>query len=182
MDSVTSVTSVTQSSILLTQSYVCTFSTNNQSGTYWYHSHFSIQYDDGLWNTLIIKDPNDPRKKHYYDEEILQLTDWYHTPVYILLKPYLNSGTMDPVPDTNLMNGIGQLNCTLTMPCSYYRATTCEGTTKRYRITNTSIYAKITLTIDQHDTRVSEADGIILDGNNMLLCSLLSSLPFNNFI
>ncbi|CAF4729964.1 unnamed protein product, partial [Rotaria sp. Silwood2] len=68
------------------------------------------------------------------------------------------------------------------MPCPYYRATTCEGTTKRYRITNTSIYAKITLTIDQHDMGVNEADGISLDGKNMLLCSLLSSLPFNNFI
>ncbi|CAF2663801.1 unnamed protein product [Rotaria sp. Silwood2] len=155
---------VTQCSILPNQSYVYTFSTSNQSGTYWYHSHFSIQYGDGLRGALVIKDPNDPWKKYYNDEDILQLTDWYHTPLYILLKPYLNPGTMDPVPDTGLINGIGQFNCTLSNPCSYYRATIREGTTKRYCIINTSVYATITLTIDQHDMRVIEADGISLDG------------------
>ncbi|CAF3645177.1 unnamed protein product [Rotaria sp. Silwood1] len=155
---------VTQCPILPNQSYLYTFSTSNQSGTYWYHSHFSIQYGDGLWGALIIKDPNDPWKKHYNDEEILQLTDWYHTSVYILLKPYLDPGTLDPVPDTGLINGIGQFNCTLTNPCSYYRATIREGTTKRFRIINTSVYAQITLAIDQHDMRVIEADGTNLDG------------------
>lgn len=155
---------VTQCPILPGQSYVYKFPTNNQTGTYWYHSHFSMQYGDGLWGILIIKDPNDPWKEYYNDEEILQVTDWYHTPLYVLLKPYLYPGMLDPVPDTGLINGIGQFDCTLTKPCSYYRATIREGTTKRYRIINTSVYAMITLTIDQHEMRVIEADGITLDG------------------
>jgi iron transport multicopper oxidase len=47
-----------------------------QPGTYWYHSHNSAQYPDGLWGPLIIEDPCPP---YEYDEElILTLSDWYH--------------------------------------------------------------------------------------------------------
>ena len=35
-------------------------------GTYWYHSHISTQYCDGLRGPLIIYDPNDPHR-HLYD-------------------------------------------------------------------------------------------------------------------
>ena len=46
------------------------------------------------------------------------------------------------------------------------------GRTKRYRIINTSVYARITLTIDQHQMRLIEADGIYLDGNKYIPQSL----------
>ena len=156
---------VTQCSIPPNQSYVYTFSTHNQSGTYWYHSHYSMQYGDGLKGILIIKDQYDPWKMFYHAEEIIQLTDWYQTPVHILLKPYLYPGQLEPVPDTALINGIGQLNCASDKNCSYYVASIIRGTTKRFRIINTSVYARITLTIDEHDMRLIEADGIYLDGN-----------------
>ena len=156
---------VTQCSIMPNQSYLYTFATDEQSGTFWYHSHFAMQYGDGLKGALIIQDPNDPWKDSYTDEDILQLTDWYYTPVYILLGPYLDPGTADPVPDTGLINGIGQFNCTLNETCSYYRTSLQTNTTKRFRIINTSVYAKFTVTIDQHQMRVIEADGINLYGN-----------------
>lgn len=156
---------VTQCSILPNETFVYTLSTEAQSGTYWYHSHFAMQYGDGLKGILIIKDPHDPWKKFYQDEDIIQFSDWYHTPVYILLKPYLYPGELDPIPDTGLINGIGQFNCNLNQSCSYYRATIQIGTTKRFRIINTSVYARITLTIDQHQMRLIEVDGMYLDGN-----------------
>lgn len=31
-----------------------------QAGTFWYHSHFSNQYCDGLRGPLVIYDPEDP--------------------------------------------------------------------------------------------------------------------------
>ena len=155
---------VTQCAIPPNQSYVYTFSTADQAGTYWYHSHFAMQYGDGLKGALIIQDPNDRWKKFYTDEDVLQLSDWYHTAVHVLLGPYIDPGTSDPVPDTGLINGIGQFNCTGENPCSYYQATLQSNTTKRFRIINTSVYAKITLTIDQHTMRVIEADGVTLDG------------------
>ena len=156
---------VTQCSIMPNQSYVYRFHTANQSGTYWYHSHHAIQYGDGLKGILVIKDPNDPWKSFYDDEEILELTDWYHTPVHIYLVRYLYPGTLEPIPDRALINGIGQFNCTLHENCSYYRVSMDNGKSKRLRIINTSIYARITLTIDQHQMRLIEADGIYLDGN-----------------
>ncbi|CAF0849298.1 unnamed protein product [Didymodactylos carnosus] len=153
---------VTQCAILPTQSYVYQFNTNEQSGTYWYHSHSGIQYGDGLKGVLIINDPNDPWKNYYTNEEVLQLSDWYHTPVGVLLQAYVTSSMEDPIPDTGLINGIGQFNCKI---CEYYNASIQTGETKRYRIINTSIYAAFTLTIDEHKMRVIEADGTILNGD-----------------
>ncbi|CAF3950901.1 unnamed protein product [Rotaria sordida] len=165
---------ITQCAILPNQSFVYTYSTGDQSGTYWYHSYYAIQYGDGLKGVLIIKDQNDPWKNFYQDEEVLQITDWYHTSAHILLQSYLYPGTLDPIPDTGLINGIGQFNCTLNETCSYYRTSIRAGTIKRYRIINTSIYARITLTIDQYQMRLIEADGIYLDGNKYLRALRLS--------
>ena len=36
------------------------------SGTFWYHSHLSTQYCDGLRGVLVIYDPHDPHR-HLYD-------------------------------------------------------------------------------------------------------------------
>ncbi len=104
---------------------------------------------------LIINDPKDPQKIFYDDEEVLQLTDWYQTPVHILLK-HLYSGQLDPVPDIALINGIRQFNYSLNKSCSYYRSTIIQGKTKRFQIINTSVYARITLTSDQHQMRLIE--------------------------
>jgi len=41
----------------------CTFHTNHtigQAGTFWYHSHVSTQYCDGLRGPLVVYDPQDP--------------------------------------------------------------------------------------------------------------------------
>ena len=63
---------VTQCPILPNETFIYKFNTNNQSGTFWYHSHNSIQYGDGLKGILIIKDPDDPWKMFYYDEEFFK--------------------------------------------------------------------------------------------------------------
>ena len=34
-------------------------------GTYWYHSHISTQYCDGLRGAFIVYDPNDPNADLY---------------------------------------------------------------------------------------------------------------------
>ena len=41
------------------------FNALNQTGTYWYHSHLSAQYCDGLRGPLVIYDPDDPYKDWY---------------------------------------------------------------------------------------------------------------------
>ena len=34
-------------------------------GTFWYHSHFSNQYCDGLRGALVVRDPQDPHAGLY---------------------------------------------------------------------------------------------------------------------
>nr|CDJ79885.1 benzenediol:oxygen oxidoreductase [Coprinus comatus] len=75
----------------------------DQAGTFWYHSHYSIQYCDGLRGPLVIYDPNDPFKNLYdVDDEstVITLTDWYHTP--------FPSVTGPPTSDSTLINGKGR--------------------------------------------------------------------------
>lgn len=41
-------------------------STDTHPGTFWYHSHLSTQYCDGLRGAFVVYDPNDPNA-HLYD-------------------------------------------------------------------------------------------------------------------
>ena len=92
-------------------------STNNQTGTYWWHSHANVgifvqqlaiykltcaiqgQYVDGLRAPLII---HPPVEKHQYDEEFtVILGDWYHAEHGPLLQHFIsvaNPGGAEPVP------------------------------------------------------------------------------------
>ena len=36
-----------------------------QAGTFWYHSHVSTQYGDGLRGPLVVYDPQDPHASLY---------------------------------------------------------------------------------------------------------------------
>ncbi|CAF1156762.1 unnamed protein product [Didymodactylos carnosus] len=156
---------VTQCAIPSNQKYHYKFQTGIQTGTYWYHSHASVQYIDGLKSALIIHDPKDPWKSHYDEEEIFMLSDWYHKQALTLQKYYLSKSSdgNEPVPDTGLINGIGQYNCAV-KKCQYYNAPIKIGTTKRFRIINTSAFAVFLFTIEGHTMKVIEADGTNLNG------------------
>jgi iron transport multicopper oxidase len=41
------------------------FSVPDQAGTFWYHSHYSTQYCDGLRGPLVVYDPDDPLRPMY---------------------------------------------------------------------------------------------------------------------
>ncbi len=63
-----------------------------QSGTYWYHSHFGLQEQQGLGGPLIIEDPNEP---HAYDEDlVVMLNDVTGIPVDEVI-PKIRSGALE---------------------------------------------------------------------------------------
>ncbi|KAJ7789560.1 laccase A [Mycena olivaceomarginata] len=72
---------VTQCPITTGHSFMYDFEAPDQAGTFWYHSHLSTQYCDGLRGAMIIYDPKDPAR-HMYDVDdagtVLTLSDWYH--------------------------------------------------------------------------------------------------------
>ena len=63
-----------------------------QAGTFWYHSHFGLQEQQGLAGPLIIEDPNEP---HAYDEDlVVMLSDVIDIPVGDVI-PKIRQGTLE---------------------------------------------------------------------------------------
>jgi FtsP/CotA-like multicopper oxidase with cupredoxin domain len=62
-----------------------------QAGTFWYHSHFGLQEQQGLAGPLIIEDPDEP---HAYDDDlVVMLGDVIDIPVDDVI-PRLRDGTL----------------------------------------------------------------------------------------
>jgi iron transport multicopper oxidase len=56
---------VNQCPITPKKQFMYQFPANGQSGTYWYHSHYSTQYCDGVRGLFVIYDPQDPHRSLY---------------------------------------------------------------------------------------------------------------------
>ncbi|EEB99885.1 hypothetical protein MPER_00318, partial [Moniliophthora perniciosa FA553] len=56
---------VTQCPIVKGDSFLYEFPVPDQAGTFWYHSHLSTQYCDGLRGAIVVYDPNDPHASLY---------------------------------------------------------------------------------------------------------------------
>jgi len=146
---------LTQCEILPGGSFTYTF-TPPDAGTYWYHSHSSTQYIDGLRGSLVIFNPANPFTYQY--QSLVELYDWYHLPTSILLPEYLASLTGDePVPDSVLLNAVGQSGCTV---CPYSEIQVPHNSVIRLRLVNTAAMAIISFSIDGFQLTVIEVDGI----------------------
>ncbi|KAG6897671.1 hypothetical protein C0992_012420 [Termitomyces sp. T32_za158] len=143
-------TMVTQCPIIPKQSFQYDFPTYNQVGTYWYHSHYSTQYCDGLRGAFVIYDPDDPYKELYdVDNEstIITLADWYHEPAPLR--------TQRPV--ATLINGLGRsVNGTAT-PLAVINVE--QHKRYRFRIIGLSCDPSYNFSIHHHQMMVIEADG-----------------------
>jgi iron transport multicopper oxidase len=56
---------VTQCPISPHHEFLYSFNVGEQAGTFWWHSHLSVQYCDGLRGPLVVYDPDDPHKALY---------------------------------------------------------------------------------------------------------------------
>ncbi|KAJ8073174.1 laccase, multicopper oxidase, benzenediol:oxygen oxidorectuctase [Marasmius tenuissimus] len=114
-------------------SFLYDFPIRNQAGTFWYHSHLSTQYCDGLRGAIVVYDPQDPHA-HLYDVDddstVITLADWYHAKAKTLVAP---------TPDTTLINGLG-----------------CY----RMHLVNTACQPDYEFSIDNHAMTIIEADSI----------------------
>ncbi|KAI8970040.1 Cupredoxin [Mycotypha africana] len=124
-----------------------------QAGTFWIHSHFKVQYMDGLRVPLIVTDPNDPYS--YDEEEIITVSDWYHEDSYTNLEQYMNEENIEgvePVPQSGLIND--HINSTF-----HFK----PGKTYRIRLINMSGLAVFKVAIDDHEMTVIEVDGVLTE-------------------
>ncbi|KAF2090214.1 multicopper oxidase [Saccharata proteae CBS 121410] len=139
-----------------------------QFGSSWYHSHFSVQYADGVVGGILI---NGPATQNYdYDLGTLTLTDWYHTPAFDL--DYVSSrGTSGaPIADNGLING------TMKSPDgssgAYFHTTVEKGKKYRLRVINTGVNDFYHFSIDSHNLTVITADFIPVEPFNTNYISL----------
>ncbi|KAJ6468289.1 laccase 1 [Mycena sanguinolenta] len=145
---------VTQCPIAHGDSFLYDFNVN-QAGTFWYHSHLSTQYCDGLRGPIVIYDPEDPYLDLYdVDDEstVLTLADWYHTVAK------LETGV--PPPNSALIQGLGRTSSTLTAPLGVLTVT--QGLRYRIRLINlaSACDPNYVFSIDGHSFTIIEADGI----------------------
>lgn len=97
------VNGVTQCPIAIGDSFTYKFKAT-QYGTSWYHSHYSLQYADGLLGPMTIYGPSSAN----YDEAIkpILMTDWSHRSAFQDF--YVEMTGNKPVMTSALMDGRGK--------------------------------------------------------------------------
>ena len=155
------VNGVTQCPIATNDSFTYKFRAT-QYGTSWYHSHYSLQYADGLLGPLTIYGPSTSN----YDEakEPILMTDWNHRSAFEDF--FLEMSGKPPNMTSSLMNGRGYYKCTsqeqqarnCTEPPKKYSTTFKEGKKYLLRLINTSVDSTWIFSIDGHDMQVIGID------------------------
>ncbi|WVW85346.1 hypothetical protein I302_107384 [Kwoniella bestiolae CBS 10118] len=154
-------------------SFIYEFPINNRWGTYWWHSHYSNDLQEGIYGPLIVHHPEEPvRRGQDYDEDrIIFVGDWWHDRAEVIVAGLTSSegyrGTVaSPEPDTILINGVGEANCSSSL---YPAGASCDPPPRpiiylpvnkrvRLRFINTASHSHLRLSLDQHDLEVVEAD------------------------
>ncbi|KAJ8087816.1 laccase, multicopper oxidase, benzenediol:oxygen oxidorectuctase [Marasmius tenuissimus] len=147
------VASVTQCPIAKGNSFLYDFRSQDQAGTFWYHSHLSTQYCDGLRGAMVVYDPQDPHASLYdVDDEstVITIADWYHTKAKEIV-----FGT----PQSTLINGLGRWSdANATTPLAVI--TVESGKRYRFRIVNVACNPHYQFYIEGHSFSVIEADSV----------------------
>ncbi|KAK9453135.1 Cupredoxin [Dipodascopsis uninucleata] len=146
---------VTQCAIPPGSNFIYNF-TVNQVGTYWYHSHYSAQYPNGLRAPLIVYDDDEPFKDLYDIDTHLVVSEYYHDDAFYLLKyEFLNIKNptgAEPIPDANLLN-----------ETTDYKWNVKPNTTYKLRIINIGGFVSQYIWFEGHNMTVVEVDGIYVE-------------------
>ncbi|SJL10012.1 probable Laccase [Armillaria ostoyae] len=144
---------VNQCPIIPQNSFLYDFSVPGQAGTFWYHSHLSTQYCDGLRGPMVVYDMLDPHRWRYdVDDEstIITLADWYHTPA--------PSAGRFPTAESTLINGLGRYAGGPKSSLAVINVR--RGVRYRFRIVSLSCDPNYTFSIDGHTMTIIESDSV----------------------
>ncbi|GAW08671.1 laccase 2 [Lentinula edodes] len=147
---------VSQCPIATNHSFLYDFGVPDQAGTFWYHSHLSVQYGDGLRGPIVIYDPEDPHQDLYdVDDEstIITIADWFH-----LTSLQLLAALVVPNADATLINGNGRYVGGPDTPLTVINVE--HGKRYRFRLIDMSFDAFHGFSIDNHNLTIIEVDGI----------------------
>ncbi|XP_010251700.1 PREDICTED: L-ascorbate oxidase-like [Nelumbo nucifera] len=149
----------------------------DKPGTYFYHGHYGMQRSAGLYGSLIVDVADGQKEPFHYDGEFsLLLSDWWHQSIHeqevgLSSIPFRWIGE----PQSLLINGRGQYNCSVAAHYSSSTSTQCDlegkrqctpdvlhvrpNKTYRLRIASTTALSSLSLAIGNHKMVVVEADG-----------------------
>ncbi|KAH8646335.1 laccase-1 [Xylariales sp. PMI_506] len=125
-----------------------------QYGTTWYHSHFTLQYGDGLFGPLTINGPASAD----YDEDLgtVFLQDWSHIPAFTLWGG--SPGTPFTL-DNTLINGTNTFTDTDgTVTGSKFELAFEQGKKYRVRLINVALDGIFDFHIDGHNFTIIATD------------------------
>ncbi|CAH1434824.1 unnamed protein product [Lactuca virosa] len=170
--------SISQCAINPGETFVYRFKVD-KAGTYFYHGHYGMQRSAGLYGLLIVDIEEGKKESFHYDGEFnLLLSDWWHKGAHEQ-EVDLSSNPMRWIgePQSLLINGRGQYNCTLaaahnsngsSLPvCKFRGNEQCApnilnvepNKTYRLRVASTTALASLNLAIGNHKMVMMEADG-----------------------
>ncbi|CDO78173.1 Laccase [Trametes cinnabarina] len=126
---------VNQCPIASGHSFLYDFRVLDQAGTFWYHSHLSTQYCDGLRGPMVVYDPNDPHASLYDVDNVISLSS-----------------------DSTLINGRGRTSISIAAELTVITVT--PGKRYRFRLVSMSCDPAYNFAIDGHSLTVIEADAV----------------------
>ncbi|KAF3931380.1 Laccase-2 [Dactylella cylindrospora] len=133
-----------------------------QYGTSWYHSHFGLQYTDGVSGPIVI---HGPTSANYDEEYTLMLSDWFHTSAFTLFYQEVFNVSFPPLPPSKLLNGKWKFPCDETKDnrCKpekgkYEEIKFKKGKKYKLRLINPSTTFMQTVWLDGHDLLVVAMD------------------------
>ncbi|KAF2466250.1 uncharacterized protein BDR25DRAFT_293639 [Lindgomyces ingoldianus] len=141
---------ITECPIAPGQSKTYTFKAT-QYGTSWYHSHYSVQYADGIVGGIIIRGPS--TSNYDIDLGILPFTDWFHVPSFTVNAAALHAKG-PPIADNLLING----SMTSASGGKYAVTNLTPGKKHLLRLINTGVNNYIHVSLDGHPFTVIAAD------------------------
>jgi FtsP/CotA-like multicopper oxidase with cupredoxin domain len=151
-----------------------------QYGSSWYHSHYSLQYADGLVGPMTIYGPSSAN----YDtaKDPILMTDWNHRSAFEDWAASIQPNGTRPKMTSILLNGIGQYTplqsevqtgLTVATPAKYSMVFQ-KGVRYLLRLINTSVDTTFIFSIDNHNITVIGADFVPIQPytNNSVLIGI----------
>lgn len=149
---------VTQCPIPPGETFLYNFTVDGQVGTYWYHSHTSGQYGDGMRAPFIIEEKKKEDYPFEFDEEVvLPIGEWYHKTADEIMPDFLtrfNPTGAEPIPQNLLFNDTRNNTWKVEPNKTYF-----------VRIVNVGGFVSQYLYMEDHEFEVVEVDGIYVEKN-----------------
>ncbi|KAK4149197.1 laccase-2 [Chaetomidium leptoderma] len=131
-----------------------------QYGSTWYHSHFSLQYAEGLFGGMILRGPT--TEDYHEDLGLLFLQDWAHVEAFTLW--HTAKLGAPPIMHNGLINGTNTFDCTDSgdVKCvgggKKFEAVFEAGKKYLIRLVNVAVDGVFQFSIDGHSLRVVAHD------------------------